>query len=568
MGNVANFVRRLMTKLKLQPAADQTRYRVVVWEACVVLVLLAVVAAVGRGPWDPDELKYAQVVKGMKVTGDLFVPHLWGDVYPDKPPLYFWLVLGFAPFFTGVGLPALLAPVVLAACLGLWLVAHIASRWYGEQAGMLAAVVLVSLPLYLITAQIGRMDMLLCLFITAAVYCMYVGYIENCDRAKVLTFVLMGLGVLAKGPLGIIFPFAIGGAFLAATGNLRKLWCPASGVGVLVLTAVLAIWMVPAVASEGPGYLGQLLGEHSLQYAVSGLDHPEPPYFYLYILPVLLLPWVIFLKPAVSTAWSGWREQHNPRELFLLCWAVVPLVILSLVRAKLPVYLLPAMPPIAILVGRYWNELLTERAGYDRLQWRVAALSAFAGVGGLAVVAAGLLVNWKEFEPHVIASGGTLLVVIGLVGWMINRWGSTHRAYNVFWALAAVAPCGALYLALIFLPPLDASQSWRAVADSLAAARSPAEPVVVYRLRPFLGYFVNQEVACFERPKHLPQLAALVHKHGSVWCAVRTEDLDALQRYCLVDCQSGGAQPSPKGPVQVVRLRPLDVAEHARRGKG
>src|SRR5207247_1457692 len=98
--------------------------------------------------WPPDELRFAQVVQAMRGVRALFVPQLWGEVYTQKPPLFFWLVRAAAPLMGGVGLPTLLVPVVLSACLGIWLTSRIASRWHGQTAGMLSVLVLMSLPLY------------------------------------------------------------------------------------------------------------------------------------------------------------------------------------------------------------------------------------------------------------------------------------------------------------------------------------------------------------------------------------------------------------------------------------
>ncbi len=538
-------------------ARTRLAHHVAAWECCVVLVLLAVSAAIGRGPWDPDELKYAQVVQGMRAGSSLFVPHLWGEVYTEKPPLFFWLVLASARMLGGVGLPALLTPTVLAACAGVWMVWWIASRGAGLRAGMLAAVVLVSLPLYLLAAQIGRMDMLLTAFITAAIWLFHRGYADQVRVARVAAFAVMGLAVLSKGAFGIIFPLAIGVTFLAASRQLARLWCRDTLAGIAAFAAVVAVWLVPGVLIQGPDYFFKLIGRQTIDRAVSGIDHGEPAYFYLLVLPALLFPWILFLTPAVRSAWRHWKEEAEETELWLLCWTAVPLVILSLVREKLPIYLMPMMPPVAILIGRHWSEILADPHRDRRTLARAVVLFLIACVVGVGLVVGSLLVRADKTEAGQLAVGGLLLGALGLIGCLLSRGDCLRSRVHAFAMLALMAPCGTLYMALVVMPPLDGARSWRDVARLMDAVRTPGEPVATYQLRPYLGYYVHQQVTNFQEPD---EIAELVERRGSVWCAVRPEHIEELEDCFALDRVGGRAIGSPKGPVEVVRLHPLALA--------
>lgn len=561
----------------------------VVWLGCALLVLLAVVAVSVRRPWDPtDELKYCQIVQTMQATGELCVPHVWGSAYADKPPLYFWLVLASAKLLGGVGLPALLAPSVLSACALLWLVFRIGSRCYGQRNGMLASTVLASLPLFVAAAQLGRMDMLFAWLIAEATYLFYRGYVEDHRWARVASFVCMGVAVLAKGPYGVLFPLATNGFFLAISGRTRKLWCRETVAGVFVLAGIVAAWLVPAVLSAGPGYLDELYGVNVLAAASLGLNHPQPAYFYLIFLPVVLFPWLVFSAPAIVHAWRRWRDGRSEHDLWLLCWIALPLAILSLVRIKLPMYLLPLMPAIALLTARYWSDLLSAPTRFDRYRTLIAALFIVASVAGLGGIGAGLMLRSGEIGSNsdslaglvrmsadgpisktifgssfIIAAGG-LATCLGMAGFFGTRQQGTRRVAATFGVLAAVTPTLALFLALTLIPSVDGSKSWRIVADSLDAARSPGEPVITYALRPYLGYHLNQDVPKLQEPDAVAQL---VNQAGTVWCVVRDENLESLRRSCLVDFDPARTYPSPKGPVRIVLLRPLGVASNAATSK-
>ncbi len=559
-----------------------TRQRLVLCVACLSLVLLAVLVVQNRGLWAPDELRYAQVVQGMGHATAWFVPQLWGDTYTQKPPLYFWLVRAVAPLTNGVRLVSLLVPIVLAACGLLWLSGRVAAAWYGSRVGSRTIIVLATLPLFLLMSLIGRMDMLLALFVTAAVYSFFLGYVEGVAWAKVAGFVWMGLGVLAKGPFGVMFPLLVAVTALALTGKAGRLRCRETVLGIAALFGLLAVWLVPAVWMQGTEYLGELLGPQIIGRAVDGLSHGEPPYFYLWMLPIVLLPWMVCFVPALRTCWKQWKQEHKDRELWLLCWFGVPLVLLSLVREKLPVYLLPAMPPIAILLARYWTGLTAGRESSTSMPLRLASLYAAVVVLGLTTLLSGLLtvggptdtVAYRVVErareaiegeilgtllsSPVLMAGGAVFFVLGLFGSFSLLAGDDRRLRLAFGTLAAVAPCGQLFLTLAIMPRIDGTQSWRAVAESLAEGRQLGEPVAACGMRPYFAYYLNGEIASFPRPE---SLASFVQTRGPVWCAMYEKELKKISRYCVVDDASIGKLPGQVEPIYVVRVEPRWLAE-------
>jgi 4-amino-4-deoxy-L-arabinose transferase-like glycosyltransferase len=517
----------------------------------------------------------------MHQFSDLFVLKLWDSIYTEKPPLFFWLVRVFVPLTAGVSLASLLAPIVIASCVLLWLTGRIAWRWYGVGAGKAAIMVLVTLPLFLLLTSIGRMDMLLALCVTAGVYAFHRGYVEGSVEFRLLAFLWMGLGLLSKGPFGIIFPLAVAVTALCISGKWRRLWCRESLLGLAILLAVTALWLGPAVWFAGLDFFAALIGKQVYERAVAGVDHGEPAYFYLYVLPIILLPWVLFLIPALRAAWLRWRELHSECDLWLLCWLTVPLIVLSLVREKLPVYLLPAMPPIAVLLGRYWSELFSAGEVSSRFRFRVNVLFAFGGLLGLTSWIASLVIAntpaepgvrrignilrvshlseiaWLLVDPVTLSIGGALLVFVAVVGWLSSRTAHGRGIALTFGTLAFVAPCGQLFIILALMPSLDPVQSWRAVAAAINAVQDSGEPVVTYGLRPFAAYYIQGDITWFRKQN---SLGAFVQKNGAIWCAARLEELDEIKRCCIVDDCTDRRYPSPSGPVVLVHLRPLSLA--------
>ena len=529
----------VLRTLRCQPA---------VWVAWVVLVLIATVSVKGRGPWDPDELKYAQVTQNMRASGDLFVPRLWGEIYPDKPPLYFWLVLAASYAMGHVTLPAMLLPVVGSACLGAWLVSRISAAWYGAPAAALAPILLVGLPLYVIGEMIGRMDMILTVCITGAVYAGYLGYVQNQRPAVLLAFALMGLGVLAKGMLGLIFPAGVAMAALAFTGKFRRLCCRETLAGILLFALLLAVWWIPAVVTTGPGYLAHLLVQQTWGRAVFGQDHGQPVFFYLWTIPLGVLPWTGLLILALGQLWSQWRERRDDRDVWLLCWLVVPCVILLLVREKMIIYLMPLMAPTAILLARYGATEKDDAPKHRQCMRCLQGTFRLLFVAGLALALLSVLFGSPPVRQGVLLAGSLLLASLGVLGY----WVSGSQAVAGMRILAGLSPAVALFSAAFVLPELDLKRSWKAVANAVRGVRQPAETVATYQLRPYVGYYLNQSVVNFQRPS---QLADLVGRTQSVCCVLRPRHIQDVQRYCVVEHCHMVNLPSPKGPVQVVRLR-------------
>jgi 4-amino-4-deoxy-L-arabinose transferase-like glycosyltransferase len=564
------------------PLPAAARLRLVIALSGLAVMLSATLVGRSRGLWAPDELRYAQIVQRMDRLSDHFVPRLWNNIYTEKPPLYFWLVRACMPWTAGVHLSTLLVPIVLASCVLLWLTGHIVNRWYGSRAGITSVVVLCTLPLFLLLSSIGRMDMLLALFVTAATYSFYRGYVDDVAASRIWAFVWMGVGLLAKGPFGIVFPLTVSVTALVITKKWRRLLCRETCWGLAALLATLACWLGPALYVAGFSYIEALIGKQVYERAVAGLDHGEPAYFYLWVLPIIILPWFVFLFPALRMAWKRWHEQRADYDLWLMCWVTVPLVILSLVREKLPVYLLPAMPPIAALIGRYWSANLSNDAFTHRLQFRVGWLLAVAATLGVVALAASLLiVNQPSeaaltplvdllraaqrggitellLEPQTLCLFGGVLVLLSVVGWISVRTSNRRRISWTFATLASVAPCCQLFLSIEIMPALDAAQSWRAVANALAAAQDSGEHVVTYGLRPFAAYYLSDDITWFRKQN---SLAEYIQKNGCAWCATRPQEIDVIRRHCIVDQEPERTYPTPTGPVLLVHLRPLAVAD-------
>jgi 4-amino-4-deoxy-L-arabinose transferase-like glycosyltransferase len=325
---------------------------------------------------DPDEGRNAEVAREMAQTNDYLVPHLDGLPYLDKPVAYFAAAAALmellGPTETAARLPAYAATLATIALL----VAFARRRW-GTDAGWLAGIAYATMVLPLVYARTAIFDSTLTLCTTAAILWFF-------EERPILAWAAMGAGVLTKGPIAVAIPLLVLIPHTLATGTrLRRLvpWRAVGGFALVVLPWFLAVSIrIP----EFPYYV--LVRETLLRVATGSFHRTAPFWYYLPIVPVAAFPWIV---PALRGAlgWQavwGTRSAPEAREpLLFASWVIVPLVFFTLNQSKLPQYVLPLMPAIALAATRN----IVVRA--DGAAWRV--YTAIAVVAGSALVA---LTRW------------------------------------------------------------------------------------------------------------------------------------------------------------------------------
>lgn len=324
------------------------------WGWLVAWAVFIAVAVSTRGLWPIDETRYATVAWEMWQHGQWLVPHLNGAPYPHKPPVLFWLMqLGWAVFGVNDIWPRLIAP--LAGVASALLTRHLARRlWPADTRVADLTPWLLLFGLYWAGFHSMLMfDALMALWTTLAL----TGLWQAVDRPRAgfaWAGVAMGLGLLTKGP--IILLFALPPALLA------PLWHPAWpgwriwGAGLIralgIMALIALIWALPAALLGGKGYAADLLWRQSAGRALESFAHRRPWWWYLPILPLMLLPWSLF--PSVYQAgFTALSRATADRGVRFCLAAVLPgFVLCSMISGKQPHYLLPLFPALMLLLAR------------------------------------------------------------------------------------------------------------------------------------------------------------------------------------------------------------------------
>ena len=314
---------------------------------------------------DVDEGRYAEVPREMFLSGDWLTPRLNYLNFFDKPPLLYWgIALSYAIFGT-TEFAARLVPA-LWALLGIVATYALGRRMFGARAGFLSAIILLTSLMWTVMARVVLTDMAVSSLVFCAIALWWLAQTAATAKERTLWLALfwvsLGLGMLAKGPVA---PVLCGGAifvYLLICKRWRDLRNMGWIWGVPLLIAVAAPWYV-AVALRHPEYNNAFWYEQNFGRftgAIAKVDHSHGPLFLLQFLPLIFFPWSVFALPALFYGWKKlWpiRTQNQRAVVYLLGTIAFVMLFFSTSESKLITYILPVVPPLAILMAAYFDRL-------------------------------------------------------------------------------------------------------------------------------------------------------------------------------------------------------------------
>jgi 4-amino-4-deoxy-L-arabinose transferase-like glycosyltransferase len=337
-----------------------------------VLGALAVVAlAVGLDNMDrplanPDEGRYSEISREMVASGDWLSPRLNGFKYFEKPPLQYWATAIAFKLFGQNEISARLY-VVLCGLGTLLIVGFTGMRLMNPEVGLAAMLALVASPYFMALGGIVTLDMGLTIWTTATLCALLlaeraVERPREHRRWMLAAWAAIALAVLSKGLVGIVFPAAavfIHCALRRDFSLLRRLeWLRGS----LIFLAIAAPWFI-AVSLANPEFAEFFfIHEHFQRFLTRSHRRVEPVWYFIPVLALGFLPWMFALPSAVAHAWRAEAGSRGAQPLRLvLAWCAFIVVFFSASGSKLPAYILPAFPPLALVLGRYLVEAPPKR---------------------------------------------------------------------------------------------------------------------------------------------------------------------------------------------------------------
>ncbi len=502
--------------------------------ACVCA--LTFFAALGRpAVTDSDEGFYAESAREMVESGDWLTPYYNYEPRFEKPVLYYWMAAG-AYLVGGPAPGAARLPSALAG-FGLVLVTFFcARRWCGDPAGLLAGIIAATSAAGIAMAHQALPDLPLAFFVATAVWTALVGLFDDPRGAPsprsrmpwLLAAALAAAGaMLMKGPVGPVLVAAILLPIMLLERRRCGAWPRVPPAHLLVASAVFLAavvpWFAAMTAEHGAAYLHRFFGAENLErFATARYNAPRPFWYYLPILAGGLFPWTPFMMlwgPAVRDAWR--RRAVDPTVLWLAVWAAAPLLLYTLSVGKQPRYIVPVLPPLAILLARAMTGAAAEPA--RRRLYSAASVAA----GCLLLLLAGLLLRARalfiEWDPGWAVA---LALAVGACGAFVCATAAQRWRLPVAGMAAAMilTTLGAHYVLLASPGPAPVQR----MAALVAEARTGGERYCRHRVFDRNLIFYTQ--ARYEDMVTLDVAREFLQSPERVLCVMRAEDAARLDR--------------------------------------
>ena len=412
------------------------------WLAAGLLLLCCVVwllALDARTLVPTDEARYAEMSREMAVSGDFITPRLNGIKYFEKPPLQIWMTaLAFKAF--GVGEWQARLWTGLCGLFGIFLTAWCGMRLFGRNVGIAAGAVLASCLYWGLAGHINSLDMGLAAMMTLALCGFLLAQRRDATAREQRNWMLacwagMALAVLSKGLIGVVLP----GAVLALHSLAARDWALWRrlhiGLGLVLFFAITAPWfiLVSLANPEFPHFF--FIHEHFQRFTSNVHGREGAWYYFIPLLLAGLIPWLtVFpqsLRHALRQAMAGSRESG-----LLLIWAIFIFLFFSLSGSKLPSYILPVFPALALLLALYLKDQSGKALRFAAVGFFLCCLIGLVGV--LSFPLGGKdpyeLPRYQAYLPWEV--GATLA---GMAGAALALWIGRKREWDGLAILAATA---------------------------------------------------------------------------------------------------------------------------------
>lgn len=347
-----------------------------------VCLALFLPGSLKRGLWSPDETRYITISKEMVDSGDWITLRRNGEIYTQKPPVFFWAISAFGLLLGGFSeLSARLVSILSGT--GTVIVTYIfARKLFNDNTALVSGMILSTAIAYFAASQMVMLDALFTFLTVSSLYLIYTGLTDAGRRSLCYftAFMLMALATLTKGPVGFIIPLLAMAAYAVSTRQARALLSRGTLAGFIVFLAIIASWLVPACIRGGEAYTNELLIKQIFGRYLQAFDHKEPMYYYFYAFPGGFLPWIILLPAA---CFFLVKNRADGRAKLLACWALSIFIFFTTSRSKNILYILPMYPAAAIAIAYYWDH---ERKPLKPLMISVAAIIALSASVSLFVM--------------------------------------------------------------------------------------------------------------------------------------------------------------------------------------
>ncbi|MDB5335462.1 MAG: glycosyl transferase family 39 [Planctomycetaceae bacterium] len=572
------------------------------------LVLLAVGLFVfvtnlgGTRLWDVDEAIFSEAAVEMMHRGDWITPYYNGRLFAHKPPLMYWCQIAA---FQVLGTTEFAARLFSALfCIGTLLVTYELGRTlFNARTGFWAGIVLAGCINYVVIARAATPDAHLTFFCTLALLILVRGTrgrfpANTAGRSSeanqnagpwqpvlppswstyAMSYAVMAVATLVKGPVGIILPMAVWGMFLLIeqqaverrklglpmnsdrtdpvphqtflqvtwesckwflqlfwpTYFLRTVWRMRPLTAIMAVVLIAGPWYVLVGQRTNGEFLREFFFVQNVGRASYAMDSHRGPFFY-YLLAACIgtFPWCVLVWPSIAHLARGLRNNDPARAGFLLvcCWVCVWIGCFSLVATKLASYIIPAYPAIAIGFAALVDSWLRETSTIPYRPWLRRAWITFALVAVVAFIAVPITTRILFYGELAPAFLGLIPLVGAIIGWHFSERGQIRGAIYTLAVVSVLFGPATLGLAVL---PIDAHKNTHLLGESIHQHSSGTAHVATYKYSPPSLIFYSQ--IPFDRLRNRDSVAEHFRNHPRDAFLVTSEKhLEGLAPYLPKD---------------------------------
>jgi 4-amino-4-deoxy-L-arabinose transferase-like glycosyltransferase len=461
---------------------------------------------------EPDEGRYSEIAREMIETGGWLVPHFWYLPHLDKPPLTYWLVAVAMKLF-GQNEWAARLPAALAGVSGVWATFLLGGSIGGRRAGFWSALILQSSLLYFVMARMLTTDIFLAQFNAWAIYFFWRSWIASQAesgrrKAEIILWQLAGwtaiaFGFLTKGPVALAIPIISFAALIIFRRKeiSEKKILSAGLIAGLALFVILALpWFLAVFHRVPESAHFMILGQAAGHLLGTTIKNRHGSIFYFFgILAVGFLPWTILLGRLWRRAhWRKLDEKSKDGWLLLNVWVIFTFALFSFSQAKLPAYILPIFPALAVLLAsKFFGDDSADESA-PKIVRQICLMSALLLPAIfpllLQFIFHDALPEWMKWQAPVLA-GATILIF-----WLAQNWDSQKQMgftifltlFGFFATMAEVQP---------FETTLKANQTLMPLGAALRENFQPGDAVVCWgKLPEGLPFYSGGTISAVNRP--------------------------------------------------------------------
>ena len=534
--------------------SENSRHQLLLTLVCAAMFLTKLG---GTQLWDDDETFFAQCAVEMQSRGDLAVPYFNGEVFVHKPPIMYWgMIAAFKVF--GVNEFAVRLPSAIFGWLTVLLVYHIGRRLFSAKAGFWAGAALATCLNFAVIARAGVTDGELTFFISLPLWFFIRGTEVRAVKSEndgggagswslgelnlkpswstyALCYAAMGLAAMVKGPIGILLPTCVLGLFLliiqlpqpaADQSRWRTVWTttyrllspwrflktcwqmrPLTAVAaILVVAGPWYAWVSVVTCGEWPaGFFGI---HHFGRFTTVLEGHAGSPLYYPAAICVGFFPWIVLIGPALGLMISCWRlrDPWRPGYVLAFAWAAVWIGFFTISGTKLPHYVIPAYPAIALVTGAFVDRWIRGAVVYKAAMQRAAWGTIFV-VGLVLAIALPILLHKFLGGDEIVGLVGLPLLIGAVVGLMYSRRAQFQTAAATLLVTSLIFGVAILGFAAERIDRHQTSRAWASWVWEQSGGQPPVLGEWGY-FRPSILYYANRPVKSCWYPAHVKKFFA------------------------------------------------------------